>query len=121
MPHKIIRWNWPRLLSRTLAILFTAFLALFALDVFDGNSGFWMTLLALFMHLIPNFVLIILIWIGWKRPIVPGIIFILAGLAYTIQVARVGYPFWAVPIAMPAFIIGGLYIADHVQRRKKRK
>src|SRR3989339_1134980 len=74
---RFVYWT-PRILS----IVFILFLALFSLDVFDGNYGFWGTVLALFMHNIPVFILSIILWISWKREIVGGIVFILAGLLY---------------------------------------
>jgi len=60
---------------RTLAILFILFLSLFSLDIFDGNYGFWETILGLFMHNIPSMVLLIILIISWKYELVGGIIF----------------------------------------------
>jgi len=45
-----IKRDWIYWTPRILSIVFVLFLALFSLDVFDGNYGFWGTLLALFMH-----------------------------------------------------------------------
>src|ERR1017187_5010202 len=44
---------------RVLSIAYIAFLSMFALDVFGEEHGFWRILLALTMHLIPTFVLIV--------------------------------------------------------------
>jgi len=38
---------------RIIAILFIVFISLFALDVFIEGYGFWETIVALFMHLVP--------------------------------------------------------------------
>ena len=78
--NKLIYWT-PRILS----IIYILFLALFYLDIFDGNYGFWGTIIGLFMHNIPSLVLLIVLLISWKREIVGGIIFILAGLLYIIR------------------------------------
>jgi hypothetical protein len=43
---------------RILCILFAVFLSLFALDVFDEHLGFWKTLLALAIHLIPTWIVL---------------------------------------------------------------
>ena len=45
--NKFIFWT-----PRILAILFILFLALFSLDVFDGNYGFWGTILGLFISVV---------------------------------------------------------------------
>ena len=42
---------------------------MFALDVFDGRHSFWETILALLMHLIPVFVLILVLVIAWRREV----------------------------------------------------
>ena len=52
-------------LPRTLAIFFTSYLAVFAFDVFGAYKG-WSVVLALFMHLIPAFILLIITIIAWK-------------------------------------------------------
>ena len=51
---------------RALAIVFIAFLSLFALDVFGEGYGFWQTLLALVIHLIPTWILIALLILAWR-------------------------------------------------------
>ena len=76
-PNKFIFWT-PRIIS----ILFVIFLALFSLDIFDGNYGFWGTIVGLFMHNIPAIILFVVIIISWKYEIVGGIAFILAGIFY---------------------------------------
>ena len=43
---------------RVLTILFALFLSLFALDVFEEDRDFWGTALALFMHLIPTWIVL---------------------------------------------------------------
>ena len=56
---KFLYWT-PRILS----ILFLLFLALFSLDVVGQGYGFWGTIGALFMHNIPVFILLIVLWIS---------------------------------------------------------
>lgn len=125
---KIIYW-----LPRILSIIFILFLSIFAFDVFDTGLGFWGTLFALFMHLIPNFILIIILIISWKHELVGGIAFILGGILYLLRViiTALTNPFewavlpWSLIIAGPAFIIGYLWILNWKNRKshtkKKRK
>ena len=120
--NRFIYWT-PRILS----ILFLLFLAMFSLDVFDENLGFWGTVLGLFMHNLPVLVLLIALIISWKYEIVGGIVFILGGLFYTVIVLRsvlVNTPhplfmlFWPVLIAGPAFLIGVLFLVNwHLKKR----
>ena len=118
---KFIYWT-PRILS----ILFIAFLTLFSFDVFGQGYGFWGTLLAFFIHNIPVIILAILLWISWKHEIVGAIVFILAGLLYTIltltTAIKNGFEFyylaWIVQIAGIAFLIGILFLINWKRKNK---
>jgi hypothetical protein len=119
---KFLFWT-PRIIS----ILFILFLSLFSLDVFDGNYGFWGTILALLMHNIPVFFLIIILIISWRYEIVGGIVFTLAGLLYVARLLMtiiMHSPhewymlFWTLPISGPAFLVGMLFFINWFQKRK---
>jgi len=119
--NRFIFWT-PRILS----ILFIIFLALMSLDIFEGNYGFWGTVLGLFMHNIPAIILLIVLIISWKREIVGGIAFVLGGILYItlllINSLKTGfewyYLLWAVQISGIAFFIGILFL---IGWRKKKK
>ena len=51
---------------RVLCLLFAVFLSLFALDVFNEGYGFWKTILALLMHLIPTWIVLAILAISWR-------------------------------------------------------
>lgn len=113
-------------LPRILSILFIAFLAMFSLDIFDGNYGFWGTILGLFMHNIPVFILITLLIFSWKREWLGGIVFILGGIILMLTNAlknnfewyMISYTFI---IAGPAFLIGILFLIDWQRKKKIQK
>lgn len=96
MTKKIFYW-----LPRVLAILFIAFISIFALDVFGEPR--W--LLALFIHLIPSYFLIAITIIAWKNETFGGILFLITGFALLIFTH-----FEAFIIAIPAFVIGALFL-----------
>jgi hypothetical protein len=119
--HDFIFWT-PRILS----ILFILFLAMFSLDIFEGNYGFWGTILGLFMHNIPSLVLLIVLLIAWKYELVGAVVFALAGLAYiamiTLSAISSGHfePYmisWPLTISGPAFIVAALFFLGW--KRKK--
>ena len=58
---KLLYWA-----PRALSIAFILFLSLFALDVFSEGYGFWQTLLALAIHLIPSMVLTVGVLLAWR-------------------------------------------------------
>ena len=120
---KFIFWT-----PRISAIIFILFLAMFSLDIFEGNYGFWGTILGLFIHNIPALILLIVLLISWKYEIVGGIVFILAGLLYSIMnIIRLmmSSPVewyrlsWSLIIAGPAFLIGALFLIGWFQKKKK--
>ncbi len=118
---KFIYWT-PRILS----ILFIIFLAIFSLDIFDMKLGFWGTVLGLFMHNIPVLVLLAVLIISWKREIVGGIVFILAGIAIMVANALKNQAEWytlsySLIIAGPAFLIGFLFIINWRRKRNSYK
>lgn len=95
-------------LPRVLAILFIAFISVFALDVFGEPQWF----LALIMHLIPSFILAVLTVLAWKRPFIGGICFVIAGL--------ISVFFFHNAIFTPILIIGVLFLIEFYLKRKKR-
>ncbi|MFA6254787.1 MAG: hypothetical protein WC675_01985 [Patescibacteria group bacterium] len=116
--NKFVYWA-----PRILAILFILFLAMFSLDIFDGNYGFWGTIVGLFMHNIPALILLAVLIISWKYEIVGGIVFILAGLAYIIML-MMNQTFewymlsWALTISGPAFLVGILFLINWIKKSR---
>ena len=110
----ILYWT-PRILS----MLFIAFLSLFALDVFSENLGFWQTIQALVMHLVPSIVLVIGLVVAWRWEWVGSALYALAGGLYVWWVVSMSRPVpaavrfqWALVIAGPAFVISALFLAN---------
>lgn len=83
-----------------LSILFAMFISLFALDVFEQEK--WV--LALIIHLIPTYVVIILTIISWKKELLGGILWIITAtiVMFTTEIGWI--------ITLPMIIIGGLNI-----------
>ncbi len=119
--NKYVFW-----IPRILAIAFILFLMIFSFDVFDGSHDFWGTVLALFLHNIPSMILAIVLWLSWKREIVGGIVFILAGILLLVSniVRSGGFDPWYIGfgigmiVAGPAFIVGILFLVGWYKKRK---
>lgn len=71
---KIFRWLPP-----ILGALFILFISLFALDAFAAGQPFIRQVAGFIIHLIPSFILVGVLAIGWRWPRIAGLIFI--GLA----------------------------------------
>jgi hypothetical protein len=110
---------------RALSIAFIAFLGLFALDVFGEGYGFWKTLLALTMHLIPNFVLIAVLVLAWRWEWIGAALYAAAGTLYVIMVVLRPLPpaiklSWILTIAGPAFVVAALFLVNWLKRGELR-
>ena len=106
---------------RVLSIEFIAFLSMFALDVFDGSNGFWKTVLALTMHLIPSFVLIGALVLAWKWEWIGAALYAAAGVLHILLISGRPLPnhiklSWGLMIAGPAFLIAALFLANWLKR-----
>jgi hypothetical protein len=78
---KLLHW-----LPRIICILAILFLSLFALDSFSPERTLMQNILAFLTHLIPSFILILILIIAWKWEKTGGILLTIAGLAWTVFV-----------------------------------
>ena len=76
---RILFWT-----PRVLCILFAMFLSLFALDVFSEGYGLGETILALLIHLVPVYIVVIALVIAWRWEWVGAILFIALALFYLV-------------------------------------
>jgi hypothetical protein len=105
---------------RILCILFAAFISIFAADVFGEGYGFWKTILALLIHLIPTGIVLVILAISWRWEWVGGILFTALGALYLIMFR--GRFHWSVYlyIAGPLFLVGVLFFLNWLSRKKLR-
>lgn len=100
-------WRWT---PRALALAFTAFLSLFALDAFEGVEGAAERALALGMHLAPSALCLLVIGLAWRRPWIGAASFGLLAAAY----ARTAWshPSWVLVISGPLALVALAYLVD---------
>ena len=117
----IMRKPFKRLLfwtPRVFCILFALFVSLFALDVFGEGLGFWKTILALFIHLIPTYIVIAVLVAAWRWEWIGGVLFIFLGVLY-IYMWRGHWSAYLV-ISGPLFLLGGLFLLNWFYREEIR-
>ena len=115
--------NLKRLLiwaPRVLSILFALFLSLFALHVFGAGYTFTETLIALFMHLIPTFVLLLGLVLAWRWEWVGAVIFLGFAAWYLVEAWGSFSVVVLLSIAGPPLLIGLLYLIDWRYRAELR-
>jgi hypothetical protein len=97
---------------RVLCILFALFLSLFAPDVFSEDSSVWDKIVGLLIHLVPVYVVAILLIVAWRWEWVGAIVFTGLGLFYLSQAW--GQEHWAaiVTISGSLTLIGVLFLLN---------
>jgi len=116
MYNKYLYWT-----PRVLTIIFIVFMSIFALDVFDAGYSFLELLVALFMHLIPVSILVVILLIAWRWEKIGGIIFILIGLSFTVFFQTYSHLISFLIISCPVFLIGVLFLISKTEFKKKAK
>ena len=107
---------WLTWTPRILCLLFAVFLSLFALDVFDQGFGFWETVLALLMHLIPTGIVLVVLAVSWRWERIGAILFMALGIWYLLTAwGRFHWSAYAV-ISGPLFLVGVLFLASWINR-----
>jgi prolipoprotein diacylglyceryltransferase len=120
---KVFHW-----IPRIICILTTLFVSLFALDSFSSDRTFWQNTAAFLMHLIPSFVLIVLLIVAWKWEKVGGILLTIIGLVWCIFVFMLNYNrthslttslMIIMTLCIPFVLAGILFILSHNRRKKE--
>lgn len=112
--NKLLFWT-----PRVLTMAFILFLGLFAFDVFEGPRSIMEKLGGFLIHLIPNFVLLLVLIVSWKREWVAAIFYPAIGAAGIVA-------FWerltwqpVVFISGPLFLTGLLFLLGWLDRKRK--
>jgi hypothetical protein len=116
LPWKLTLFWTPRVLT----LLYAVFLSLFALDVFDEGYGMWQTIIALFMHLIPTWIVLAILAVSWRWGLVGTLLCFALGASYVIFCW--GRFHWSayLLISGPLFLIGALFLIDWLYQPRLR-
>jgi hypothetical protein len=99
-------WRWA---PRIAGVAVSLFLALFALDAFDGKP-FFAALPGFFVHLLPAALVLCAVAVGWRFPLVGAAAFAGLALIYAINVKwRID---WVAAIAGPLLGVAALFVAS---------
>lgn len=123
--QRLIYW-----LPRIICILAISFVSIFALDAFDPNLTLWQQIRGFATHLIPSFILLLILLIAWKRELLGGIIFLIIGIVLSPLIyvhnyrmnGSVGTSLLIITtITFPFILVGVLFILGYLNKRKKAK
>ncbi len=119
---KVIHW-----LPRIICILAILFIGLFAVDAFEPHLTIWQQIKNFLFHLIPTFILTVLLVIAWKWEYAGGIIFLLVGLGLSPFIFNLNYNRThstgtsmggVLMVTFPFIVIGILFIISHFTKRR---
>lgn len=97
---------------RVLCLLFAAFISIFALDVFEEGFGGWKTVVALCMHLVPTFLVLLVLAVSWRWEWVGALVFTALAVCYvTLFWGRFHWSAYAA-IAGPLCLLGLLFLLN---------
>lgn len=120
---KILYW-----LPRVICILAILFVSLFALDSFEKGMSIWKQILAFIIHLIPSFILTLLLITAWKWEKIGGIIFLILGLGispllfiknYQMNQSITTSSLIVLAISFPFVVVGILFLIGYYRKIKK--
>jgi hypothetical protein len=97
-------------IPRVLAIVFIVFLTLFGLDAFSENAPFLAKLGGFFLHSIPSLILLLMLFISWKKPLIGGTLFILFSIAFTLYFRTYRFPSTFLLLTFPFLLVGILFV-----------
>lgn len=126
MEKSIRLFHW---LPRIICILVILFVSMFALDAFAPELTFWQQIGGFLLHLIPSYIMIVLLIVAWKWEYVGGIIFTILGFGFSVSVFLLNYNrnhFSAAQslintliVSIPFVLVGILFMVS--DNKKKRK
>lgn len=110
---RLLYWS-----PRILCLLFAAFISIFAADVFGAGHGFWKTILALLLHLIPTGIVLVVLAVSWRREWVGGVLFVALGVFYL--TTSWGRFHWSAYLCIsgPLFLVGILFLLNWLHRKE---
>ncbi len=105
------------------------FISLFAFDAFESGLNFWQQAGHFMLHLIPSFILLVILAVASKWEKIGGIIFMLIGIGFSPFIFQLNYhrnnfPFWncvliVMAVALPFVLVGILFLlSDHYKKKE---
>jgi len=118
--RKVLYWA-PRLVC----LAFIVFLSSFALDVFNEFDSIGEATIALFLHLVPSFIIAAALLFAWMWDWVGAVLF--SGFAVYYAATSFRHPRWVLTISGPLFVVGLLFLSnwlvhpneEQVEKRKQ--
>jgi hypothetical protein len=110
---KIFYW-----IPRITGILMTLFIGMFALDAFDPRLTIIRQILNFIIQLVPAYIVLITLIIGWKWDLAGCLIYLVLSLFYAATAYR--HPLWILAISSPLLLLSILFFISWYLRKKEK-
>jgi hypothetical protein len=113
---------WSFWTPRILCIISILFISMFALDSFAPGMPLWMQLRDFLIHLIPSYILALILWFAWVKEKWGGLLFIIFGSVTSVPVFLMNYhrtgSVWIgisviLLINIPLIMVGVMFMISH--------
>lgn len=112
--YPLLRWA-----PRVLGIGLSVFVGLFALDAFRSDATFAAQIGDFLGHLVPAIALLLVVILGWRRPLIAGAILLSLALGYALWAHE--HPSWVIAIGGPIMLVGVLFILSKFVVREMKE
>jgi hypothetical protein len=121
VPYKggLMKFHWFIWFPRIMLLIYAIFIVIFSSDVFGGQQIFITKLLDFLLHSIPTIVLLLILWLAWRKPMWGGLLIILVSLIFTVLFKTYHILIQFLMISICPFIIGLLFIIVHYMKPRK--
>ena len=103
---------------RVLGVAFSLFVSLFAMDALKEGRSIWGVIASFTTHLVPTFIVLVLLFLAWRREWVGALGFISLSVLYLFLAW--GRFHWSAYLAIsgPLLLIGMMFLVSWVYRTK---
>ncbi|MFW5985759.1 MAG: DUF7670 domain-containing protein [Halanaerobiales bacterium] len=113
MKGRILIW-----LPRIISILFIIFISLFALDAFQGDASVMEKIVGFIIHLIPSFLLVVILIVSWKKYLLGGWLYIALAIVSIVFFHTYRHVMSFLVISLPLLTVGATYIWSGKRQNK---
>lgn len=122
---RIVSW-----VARVICILAILFISLFSFDAIVPGNGFWQNTRDLLIHLVPSFILLLLLLLAWRYEMAGGALFVIIALVlspyiyihnYRMNNSVIRSMVVILAVTLPFVITGLLFITAAILKRRKKR
>jgi len=111
---KVFHW-----IPRILGIVMVLFIGMFALDAFHPGLTVWQEIKSFLVQLIPGYIVLATVLIGWKWDIAGCFLCLTLALVYDYWALH--HPIWILAISAPVFVLSLLFFISWYLKKKEKE